>query len=71
MDILLPLFTNTGLSGAVLAALLGIIYVLLKDRRIEHEQSIELQKETNKVLLELSGLIREFQGIRRRNDAGG
>jgi hypothetical protein len=63
MDILTPLFANTGLSGAVLASLLGIIYVLLKYRRAEHEQYMELQKETNKILLELSGLIREFKGL--------
>jgi hypothetical protein len=65
MDVLLPLFSNTGLSGAVLAALLGIIYVLLKDRRAEHEQNLELQKDTNAVLRELSGLIKEFQGMSR------
>jgi multidrug resistance efflux pump len=65
MDVLLPLFSNTGLSGAVLASLLGIIYVLLRDRRIEHTEWAEMQKETNKILMELSGLIREFQGMSR------
>lgn len=79
MDILVPLFANSGLSGAVLASLLGIIYVLLKDRRLEHEQQQkdrlveheqrqEVQKETNRILMELSGLIREFQGMTRRGD---
>lgn len=65
MDVLLPLFANTGLSGAVLASLLGIIYVLLRDRRIEHEQWTETQKETNAVLRELSAQIHEFQGLNR------
>jgi hypothetical protein len=66
MDLLTPLFANTGLSGAVLASLLGIIYVLLRDRRVEHAEWSEVQKETNEVLRELSGLIREFQGMSRR-----
>jgi hypothetical protein len=64
-SILVSLFSNTGLSGAVLASLLGIIYVLLRDRRVEHEQHQLLQSELNKTLLELSGQIREFQGMNR------
>lgn len=63
MDILVPLFANSGLAGAVLASLLFIIYILLRDRRIEHGQWTEIQKETNRALLELSGLIREYKGM--------
>lgn len=63
MDILIPLFANSGLSGAVMASLLFIIYVLLRDRRIEHALWNDTLKEINRTLLELSGLIREFKGM--------
>lgn len=65
MDALTPLFANTGLSGAVLAALFTLVYILLRDKRIENDKWMELQKETNEVLRELSGLIRKFEGMSR------
>lgn len=69
MDILTPLFANSGLSGAVLAALFGLIFFLLRNQRIEHEQYMALQRETNAILLELSGLVREFKGMSHRGQA--
>lgn len=63
MDILLPLFSNTGLSGAVLASLLGIIYVLLRDRRQEHSEWIKTQAELNDTLRQLTAIIHEYKGL--------
>jgi len=66
MDILTSLFSNTGLTGAVMAALFGLILMLLKDRRAEHEQYMEMQKETNAVLRELSNLVRDIRSGNHR-----
>jgi hypothetical protein len=63
MDILAPLFANSGLTGAVLAGLLAIILVLLRDRRLEHGEWLTILKQNTDVLIKLSSLISEFKGM--------
>lgn len=65
MDILAPLFANSGLSGAIIAGLLAIIFILLRDHRTMHSETLDMQKETNKVLMELAGIVKEFKGSNR------